>query len=125
MRYTPCCLTREREGSQAGGLTAIQPPACLQAQATRFRTPEDSRRWLEPLLPLQKVDSAWGNIMHSYGIIKTTAAGVRTVQWMLFADAHSAMAYALPLARGCLLEIWNQGKCIAFVDELPASLRAA
>lgn len=47
------------------------------------------------------------------------------VQGLPFVSDHAAIWYALPLARGKLVEVWRGERLIATVDERPEVLRGA
>jgi hypothetical protein len=64
-------------------------------------------------------------MMTLYELIRLDANGVRTSEAFYFEDDYAAMSYALPLANGGRVEVWHEGKRIAFTDELPARLQAA
>jgi hypothetical protein len=63
--------------------------------------------------------------MHDYAIIGETVDGERSREILPFGDDDAAIAYALPLARGRLLEVWRSGKLIATVDERPCAVMVA
>lgn len=63
--------------------------------------------------------------MQDYRIRTQAVGGTRTEEHLTFGDDDAAISYALPLARGKLIEIWNEEKLIATVDERPCLTAAA
>lgn len=59
--------------------------------------------------------------MLDYAIVSETVDGVKTRETLQFEGDDAAITYALPLARGRLLEIWRSGKLVAAVDERPCT----
>jgi hypothetical protein len=65
--------------------------------------------------------------MLDYVIINETVDGEKTREILKFADDDAAISYALPLARGRLVEVRRSGRLVATVDERPctATIRQA
>jgi hypothetical protein len=61
--------------------------------------------------------------MAVYKISSVTMRGEAAGHTMSFEDDDAAIAYALPLARGNLIEVWRGGRLIATVDERPCLVR--
>lgn len=59
--------------------------------------------------------------MMDYEIINETVDGEKIRESLRFADDDAAISYALPLARGRLVEVWRSGKLVATVDERPCA----
>lgn len=57
--------------------------------------------------------------MTRYQILYDRSGGKRVEEVLAFVDDDAAISYALPLARGSLVEIRRGGRLIATVDERP------
>lgn len=57
--------------------------------------------------------------MKDYVVVRQPLDGSRTCETCRFQDDDAAVAYILPLARGLLLEVWQDDRLVATVDERP------
>ena len=63
--------------------------------------------------------------MIEYALISEGPDGTKAREILKFADDDAAISYALPLARGRLLEVWRSGRLVATVDERPCGAKVA
>lgn len=63
--------------------------------------------------------------MLDYALISENVDGDRTREVLRFPDDDAAISYALPLARGRLLEVWRAGRLVAMIDERPCAALVA
>ena len=63
--------------------------------------------------------------MLDYAIVIEAADGKKTREIIEFADDDAAISYALPLARGRLVEVWRSGKLVGTADERPCNVMVA